>query len=83
MPQQLQMYCHVKPWKCVFEKMKWHQAVKCVKNAGMKKANMAERAGSPVKPGNDIILAVGIIIAKLCITKFISRIKHGRSPAAH
>ena len=27
------------------EKMKWHQAVKCVKNAGMKKANMAERAG--------------------------------------
>ena len=45
MPQQLQMNCHVKPWKCVFEKMKWHQAVKCVKNAGMKKANMAERAG--------------------------------------
>ena len=32
MPQQLQMDCHVKPWKCV-------------KNAGMKKANMAERAG--------------------------------------
>ena len=25
--------------------VKWHQAVKCVKNAGMKKANMAERAG--------------------------------------
>ena len=45
MPQQLQMYCNVKPWKCVFEKMKWHQAVKYVKNAGMKKANMAERAG--------------------------------------
>ena len=26
-------------------KEKWHQVVKCVKNAGMKKANMAERAG--------------------------------------
>ena len=49
MPQQLQMYCHVKPWKCVFEKMKWHQAVKCVKNAGMKKANMAESYGTCIK----------------------------------
>lgn len=45
MPQQLQMYCHVKPWKCVFEKMKWHQAVKYVKNAGMKKQTWQKEPG--------------------------------------
>ena len=38
---------------------------------------------APVKPGYDIILTISVIIAKLCVTKFVSSIKHGRSPAAH
>ena len=37
----------------------------------------------PVKPRNKIIMAVCIIIAKLCISKLITRKKHRRALAAH
>ncbi len=37
----------------------------------------------PVQPGNLVILAICIVIAKLRITEFISGIKHRRTSAAH
>ena len=36
----------------------------------------------PVQPGNFIVLAVGVVVAKLRIAKFVSRQKHRRSSAA-
>ena len=36
----------------------------------------------PVQPGNFIVLAVGVVVAKLRIAKFVSRQKHRRSAAA-
>ena len=37
----------------------------------------------PVQPGNLIILTIGIIISKTCVSKFVPGKKHRGSPAAH
>ena len=37
----------------------------------------------PIQPGCNIVLTVGIVITKLCITEFITRKKHCRATAAH
>ena len=38
---------------------------------------------SPIQPGDDIILAIGVIISELRIAEFVSGKKHRDSPAAH
>ena len=37
----------------------------------------------PIQPGDNVILAICIVISKLCITEFIPCKKHCRSSAAH
>ena len=38
---------------------------------------------SPVQPGGNVILTVGIVVAKLCIAEFVSGQEHGDTAAAH
>ena len=37
----------------------------------------------PVQPGDRVVLAVGVVVTRLCIAKFIPGIKHGGPAADH